>query len=345
MYDSVNSGKSHPRIVSGARTTGPLHLGNYYGALANWVSLQECYECFIFAADWHALTTEYENPESIKHHTGEMVLDWLGAGLDPNKSTLFIQSHVPEHAELHVLLSMLTPVSWLERVPTYKELQQKLKEKHLATYGFFGYPLLQSADILIYKPAFVPVGEDQVSHIELTREIARHFNYLYRDRFTVPAPFFPEPQALLTPTPKIPGLDGQKMSKSYHNTIGLREDPKSVEHKIKTMPTDPARVKRTDPGEPEKCPVWRFHQIFSSPEVQDSVQVGCRSAGIGCVECKKPVIEKILEIQRPIRERAASYAEKPKEIQEILQVGGTKARKIAKETVNEVRDIMGLTTV
>lgn len=339
MYDNLNSAKSH-RVVSGARTTGALHLGNYHGALKNWVNLQHKYDCFIFAADWHALTTEYENPAKIKDHTFEMVLDWLGAGLNPTECTLFVQSHVPEQAELHLLLSMLTPLSWLERVPTYKELQLKLKEKHLATYGFLGYPLLQSADILIYKPQWVPVGEDQVSHIELTREIARHFNYLYRNQFK--DPFFPEPQALLTNTAKIPGLDGQKMSKSYHNTIGLREDPKSVEQKIKTMPTDPARVKRTDPGEPEKCPVWRFHQLYSSEEVQDWVQKGCRSAGIGCIECKKPVIEAVLKEQAPIRERAAEYQQNPKLVQDILETGCKRARHIAGETLIQVRDIMGL---
>lgn len=280
-------------------------MGNYHGALKSWVDLQSKYDCFFFAADWHALTTEYEHPEKIAHYTTEMALDWLGVGLDPNLCTLFVQSHVHEHAELQVLLSMLTPLSWLERVPTYKELRLKLKEKHLATYGFLGYPVLQSADILIYKPAFIPVGEDQVSHIELTREIARHFNHLYAARLK--EPLFPEPQTLLRQTSKMPGLDGQKMSKSYHNTIGLREDPKSVEHKIKTMPTDPARVRRIDPGEPEKCPVWRFHQVYSSPEVQEWVQIGCRSAGIGCLDCKRPVIEAVLEEQAVIIKRAEPY--------------------------------------
>lgn len=328
------------RVVSGARTTGPLHLGNYHGALKNWVSLQTKYKCFFFAADWHALTTEYEHPEKIAVYTHEMILDWLGAGLDPNEATFFIQSHVPEHAELQVLLSMLTPLSWLERVPTYKELRSKLKEKHLATYGFLGYPLLQSADILIYKPRFVPVGEDQVSHIELTREIARHFNHLYQDRLKTP--LFPEPQALLTQSSKMPGLDGQKMSKSYHNTIGLREDPKSIELKIKTMPTDPARVRRTDPGEPEKCPVWRFHQVYSSKEVQDWVQVGCRTAGIGCLECKAPIIKAVLEETAVIRERAEPYQKDPALVQEILREGCKVARKKANETLVETRDIMGL---
>jgi len=339
MYDNSTNNKRH-RVVSGTRTTGALHLGNYHGALKNWVNLQTKYSCFFFAADWHALTTEYEHPEKIGQNTTEMVLDWLGAGLDPNLCTLFLQSHVPQHAELHVLLSMLTPLSWLERVPTYKELRNKLKEKHLATYGFLGYPVLQSADILIYKPEFVPVGEDQVFHIELTREFARHFNYLYGARLS--GPLFPEPQTLLTKTSKMPGLDGQKMSKSYHNTIGMREDPKSVEHKIKTMPTDPARVRRTDPGEPEKCPVWRFHQIYSSEEVQKWVQTGCRTAGIGCLECKSPVINAVLEEQAIVIKRAEPYQKNPKQVKDILSAGAKVARQLASETMAEVREIMGL---
>lgn len=339
MYDTVNLTKNH-RIVSGTRTTGPLHLGNYHGALKNWLKLQEVAQCFFFAADWHALTTEYEHPKAIANNTWEIVLDWLGVGLNPEKATLFIQSHVPEHAELYLLLSMITPLSWLERVPTYKELKQKLKEKHLATYGFLGYPTLQSADILIYKPDYVPVGEDQVPHVELTREIARHFNHLYDAEGT--PPFFPEPQVLLTKTSKMPGLDGQKMSKSYHNTIGLREDPKSVEHKIKTMPTDPARVRRSDPGEPEKCPVWRFHQTYSSPEVCDWVLKGCRTAGIGCLQCKQPVIEAVLSELAPIRERASEYSKDPTRVSDLLKEGTEVARETARKTLKEVRYKMGL---
>lgn len=328
------------RVVSGIRTTGALHLGNYHGALKNWVNLQSQYECYFFAADWHALTTEYEHTDRIAQYTSEMIVDWLGAGLDPKRCTFFVQSHVPEHAELQLLLGMLTPLSWLERVPSYKELRTKLKEKHLATYGFLGYPVLQSADILMYKPAFVPVGEDQVSHIELTREIARHFNHLYAARLQ--KPLFPEPKALLTETGKMPGLDGQKMSKSYHNTIGLREDPRSVETKIKTMPTDPARVRRTDPGEPEKCPVWRFHQVYSSKETQAWVLQGCRTAGIGCLECKKPVIDAVLKEQAIIIERAEPYVKNPAWVQDIVKEGCKVARQRAGETLAEVREAMGL---
>ncbi len=338
MNDINNSPKRH-RVVSGIRTTGLLHLGNYHGVLKNWVELQSKYECYFFAADWHALTTEYEHPEKIHYYTKEMMLDWLGAGLDPKQCVFFVQSHIPEHAELHLLFSFLTPLSWLERVPTYKELRGKLKEKHLATYGFLGYPVLQSADILMYKPAFVPVGEDQVSHVELTREIARHFNHLYQTRLKSP---FPEPEVLLTKTPKMPGLDGQKMSKSYQNTIALREDPQSVEHKIKVMPTDPARVRRTDPGEPEKCPVWNFHKIYSSKDVQEWVQTGCRSAGIGCLECKKPVITAILAEQEKIRERAALYEKDPDLINDIIRSGATVAQQKARETLAEVREVMGI---
>jgi len=343
----VNDNKlvlKRPRVVSGARTTGPLHLGNYHGALKNWVDLQHQYECYFFAADWHALTTEYEQPARIAEYTREMILDWLGAGIDPKSCTLYVQSHVPEHAELSLLLSMITPLSWLERVPTYKELRSKLKEKHLATYGFLGYPVLQSADILLYKPEFVPVGEDQVSHIELTREIARHFNHLYQNRLEGSG-VFPEPQALLTKTPKMPGLDGQKMSKSYHNTIGLREDPKVVEQKIKTMPTDPARVRRSDPGEPEKCPVWRFHQIYSSSETQEWVLKGCRSAGIGCLDCKRPVIESVIVEQAVMIKRVEPYQKDPALVQDIVREGCKIARAKAQETIEEVRSVMGLTTV
>lgn len=330
---------SNRRIVSGMRTTGKLHLGNYHGALKNWIQLQDLNDCFFFAADWHALTTDYEHPDKIKDNTFEIILDWLGAGLDPNKAKIFIQSHVPEHAELFLLLSMITPLGWLERVPTYKELKQKLKEKHLATHGFLGYPVLQAADILLYKADCVPVGEDQISHIELTREIARHFNFLYGGQAILP-----EPQCLLTKSSKMPGLDGQKMSKSYHNTIELREDPKSVEHKIKTMPTDPARVRRSDPGEPEKCPVWRFHQVYSSTEVQDWVQIGCRTAGIGCVECKKPVIEAVIAEQAPIRARAEEYRHNPRAIKLILEDSASAAKSVAEKTLQELRHCMGLSS-
>lgn len=339
MYDTLILNKNH-RVVSGTRTTGPLHLGNYHGALKGWLKLQSLARCFFFAADWHALTTEYEHPDPISSYTREIVLDWLGIGLDPKQATLFVQSHVPEHAELHLLLSMITPLSWLERVPTYKELKQKLKEKHLATYGFLGYPLLQSADILIYQPDFVPVGEDQVPHIELTREIARHFNHLYCGENE--PHFFNEPQALLTKTAKMPGLDGQKMSKSYHNTIALREEPKSVEHKIKTMPTDPARVRRTDPGEPEKCPVWRFHQVYSNTEICNWVQNGCRTASIGCLQCKQPVIDAVLAELAPIRERAKEYEENPQKVDKILAEGGEVARFEARKNLKEIRCKMGL---
>lgn len=339
MYDSAISDKNH-RVVSGTRVSGRLHLGNYHGALKNWVDLQSKYRCYFFIADWHGLTTEYEQPQALARYTQEILLDWLGVGLDPNQATLFIQSHVPEHAELHLLLSMITPLSWLERVPSYKELKQKLKEKHLATYGFLGYPQLQAADILLYKGEYVPVGEDQVSHIELTREIARHFNYLYCPET---APFFPEPQPLLTKTSKLPGLDGQKMSKSYHNTIELREDPKSIEQKIKTMPTDPARVRRSDPGEPEKCAVWRFHQVYSSEEIQSWVLKGCRTAGIGCLECKQPVLEAIQQELAPIRERAAEYEKDTVKIQTILRQGAKTARETAQETLKDLRSMMGLT--
>lgn len=337
MHDIEISPKNH-RIVSGMRTTGRLHLGNYHGALKNWIKLQSDNVCFFFAADWHALTTDYEHPGRIPENTWEMILDWLAAGLDPTQSTIFVQSHVPEHAELFVLLSMITPLGWLERVPTYKELKQKLKEKHLATHGFLGYPVLQSADILMYKADRVPVGEDQVSHIELTREIARHFNFLYPQD----PPLLPEPQALLTQSSKMPGLDGQKMSKSYNNIIELREDPVSVEQKLKTMPTDPARVRRSDPGEPEKCPVWRFHQVYSSPEIQEWVQVGCRTAGIGCLECKRPVIDAVLAEQAPIRAKAEEYRNSPDKVQTILKQGAEKARQVAKATLKEVKHCMGL---
>lgn len=328
-----------PRIVSGIRTTGPLHLGNYHGALKNWVELQSKYHCYFFAADWHALTTEYENPEQVKTFTREVLLDFLGAGLDPNHCTLFAQSHVPEHAELQVLFGMITPLSWLERVPTYKEQKTKLKEKHLATYGFLGYPLLQAADILIYKPQFIPVGEDQVSHVELTREIARHFNFLYNTTL------FPEPKTLLTKNAKMPGLDGQKMSKSYNNTIGLREDPDTTVKKLKTMPTDPARVRRSDPGDPEKCPVWQFHAVYSTEETKAWVQDGCKSAGIGCLDCKQQVIDAVVSEQQAICDRAKPYETDPHLIDDILRQGAIKAREMASQTLAEAKKAIGLMVV
>ncbi|MDX1251923.1 MAG: tryptophan--tRNA ligase [Gammaproteobacteria bacterium] len=395
----------HQRVLSGMRSSGKLHLGHYHGVLKNWVRLQHEYECYFMVADWHALTTEYENPAIIANSVWDMVIDWLAAGVDPGAAKLFIQSHVPEHAELHLLLSMITPLGWLERVPTYKDQQEKLKEKDLATYGFLGYPLLQSADVLIYKAGLVPVGEDQVPHIELTREIARRFNHFYgrepdfaekaeaaakkmgkknaklyqelRKRYQEQGDqealdtaralleaqqnitlgdrerlfgylegggriILPEPQALLTPMSKMPGLDGQKMSKSYGNTIMLRESPESVQQKMRTMPTDPARVRRTDPGDPEKCPVWQFHQVYSSDEVKGWVQEGCRSAGIGCLECKQPVIDAVLAEQAPIRERAEEFAANPGLVRSIVADGCEAARDVARETLVEVRQAMGL---
>lgn len=393
------------RVLSGMRPTGKLHLGHLHGVLHNWLELQHTHECFFFVADWHALTTEYDNTKIIPGSSTEMVIDWLSAGVSPSAATIFIQSHVPEHAELHLLLSMITPLGWLERVPTYKDQQDKLKEKDLATYGFLGYPLLQSADILAYKAGNVPVGEDQVAHVELTREVARRFNFLYgkepdfeekaklaiskmgkknaklyrehRKRYQEQGELealevaqallesqqnisigdkerlfgylegqgkiiLPEPQALLTKASKMPGLDGQKMSKSYNNTISLREDTKSVEKKIRTMPTDPARVRRTDPGNPEKCPVWQFHEIYSSEDTRTWVKNGCTSAGIGCIDCKQPVIDAVeLELQ-PIRERANEYLEDDTTVQGIINEGCEEARDVARDTLDDVREAIGL---
>ena len=387
------------------RPTGALHLGHYHGVLKNWIRLQHEFECLFFVADWHALTTHYETPEVIEQNVWDMVIDWLAAGVDPAQATLFIQSRVPEHAELHLLLSMVTPLGWLERVPTYKDQQEKLADKDLATYGFLGYPLLQSADILIYRANQVPVGEDQVPHVEFTREVARRFNHvfgreegfeqraeaaikklgakrarLYRQLRTKflekgdaealaaaralieEAQNLPlgdrerlfgfiegggkmvlvEPQALLTEASKMPGLDGQKMSKSYNNTISLREDADSITKKIRTMPTDPARVKRADPGDPAKCPVWQFHLVYSDDKRKEWVQQGCRSAGIGCLECKQPVIDAVIEELKPIRERAAQYLEDPTLVRSIVADGCEKARKQAQETLRDVRQVMGL---
>ena len=393
------------RVLSGMRPTGSLHLGHYHGVLKNWVRLQHEYECFFFVADWHALTTHYDSPEVIEANVWDMVIDWLAAGVDPAQATLFIQSQLPEHAELHLLLSMITPLGWLERVPTYKDQQEKLTDKDLSTYGFLGYPLLQSADILIYRANLVPVGEDQVPHIEFTREIARRFNHIFgrepgfeekaeaaikklgskrgklyvelRTRFQEQGDeealqaaralieeaqnlsigdrerlfgfiegggkmILSEPQALLTEASRMPGLDGQKMSKSYNNTITLREDADSVTRKIRTMPTDPARVRRTDPGDPAKCPVWQLHQVYSGDATREWVQRGCRSAGIGCLECKQPVVDAVLEEQKPMRERAQAYLEDPTLVRNIISDGCERARQLATDTMREVRESMGL---
>ena len=401
----MSSVESQQRVLSGMRPTGKLHLGHYHGVLKNWVKLQHEFECFFFVADWHALTTHYDEPQSIGQSVWDMVIDWLASGVNPGSATLFIQSRVPEHAELHLLLSMITPLGWLERVPTYKDQQDKLREKDLATYGFLGYPLLQSADILMYRAGQVPVGADQVSHIEITRELARRFNHLYgrepnfeelaegaiikmgkknarlyrslRRRFLEQGDdealdtarallkeqqnvslgdrerlygyiegggkvILPEPQALLTPESKMPGLDGQKMSKSYNNTIGLREDPDQVVTKIRTMQTDPQRVRRTDPGEPEKCPVWSLHNVYSDEKTQEWVLEGCRSAGIGCLDCKKPVIDAVLAEQKPIRERGRDYEENPELVKSIIEEGCEQARDAARDTLEEVRRVMGL---
>ena len=393
------------RVLSGMRPTGALHLGHYHGVLKNWLKLQHEYECFFFAADWHALTTHYDDVAILENSVWDMVIDWLAVGINPGSASLFIQSQVPEHAELHLLLSMITPLGWLERVPSYKDQQEKLKEKDLATYGFLGYPLLQSADILIYKAGMVPVGEDQVAHVEMTREVARRFNHLYgrepdfeekvdvaikkmgkknarlykdlRKKYTEQGDaealqtarallddqqnialgdkerlfgylegsgriILAEPEALLTQASKMPGLDGQKMSKSYQNTISLREEPKSVEDKIRTMPTDTARVRRTDVGDPEKCPVWQLHQVYSTEDTQQWVQNGCRTAGIGCIDCKGPIIDAVQAELAPIRERAKEYEEDHGLVRNILNEGAERARDVAKQTMVEVRQAMGL---
>ena len=393
------------RVVSGMRPTGQLHLGNYHGALANWVELQYEYECYFFVADWHALTTAYENTGDLRANTNEVIIDWLAAGLNPGACTFFVQSRVPEHAELHLILSMVTPLSWLERVPTYKDQIEQLKDKDLSTYGFLGYPLLQAADILMYRPEYVPVGEDQVAHVEITREIARRFNNVFglepdfearvasavkrlgagnsthyeelrrkyqehgdaealaRARKLIEAGesltvadrerllgylegggrvILPEPSVLLTKTPKVPGLDGRKMSKSYGNTIGLREEPASVERKLKGMMTDPARVRRSDPGDPDKCPVWDLHKVYSDDRTQAWVQQGCRTAGIGCLDCKKPVIESVLKQLSGFRERAREYEENPDLLRTIISDGCERAREAARATMEEVREAVRL---
>ena len=393
------------RVLSGMRPTGALHLGHYHGVLKNWVKLQSEFPCLFFVADWHALTTHYDEIAVIGQNTNEMVIDWLASGVDPSQATLFVQSRVPQHAELHLLLSMMAPLSWLERVPSYKDQQEILSEKDLTTYGFLGYPLLQAADILIYRAIHVPVGDDQVPHIEFSREVARRFNHLYgkepgyekkaeeavkklgskraklynelRAKYQETGDdaaleegramladaqnvsmgdrerlfgylegggriILVEPAALLTQASRMPGLDGQKMSKSYNNTIALREDPKLVEKKIRTMPTDPARVRRTDVGDPAKCPVWQLHLVYSDDQTRAWAEAGCKSAGIGCIECKQPVIEGVLREQTPMHERAQKYLDDPTLVKNILEDGCEKARKLADETMRDVRNAMGL---
>jgi tryptophanyl-tRNA synthetase len=393
------------RVLSGMRPTGRMHIGHYHGALKNWLRLQEEYDCLYFAADWHALTTHYETPERIEDSVWEMFIDWLAAGINPTRSTIFIQSRVVEHAELTLLLGMMAPVGWLERVPTYKEQQQKLADRDLTTFGFLGYPVMQAADILIYRANMVPVGEDQVSHLELVRELARRFNHIYgreadfeekaraaikklgskrakryaqlRTAFQEQGDqaaletaremldeaqnlalgdrerlfgylegsrrvILPEPHPLLTDTPKVPGTDGQKMSKSYDNAIYLREDPATITTKVRTMQTDPARVHRSDPGTPEKCPVWSLHQIYSDQPTRDWAHNGCTTAGIGCLDCKQPVIDAIIAEQRPLHERAQKYLDDPSLVRAIVADGCERARKLAEETMRDVRDAMGL---
>ena len=393
------------RVLSGMRPTGRLHLGHYHGVLRNWVKLQQEFDCFFFVADWHALTTHYEESHIIADSVWEMVIDWLAVGVNPGSAQLFVQSHVPEHAELHLLLSMVTPLGWLERVPSYKDQQEKLRERDLATYGFLGYPLLQSADILIYRADKVPVGDDQVAHVELTREVARRFNHIYGresgfeaaaeaaikkmgkknarlyrdllkryqeqgDHEAVPVAqallaeqqnlaitdrerllgflegggrmILTEPEALLTPASKMPGLDGQKMSKSYGNTITLREAPDDVREKLRTMPTDPARVRRTDPGNPDLCPVWQLHQVYSSDEVKQWVREGCTTAGIGCLDCKQHIIDSVLAELQPIQERAREFEQDLGRVRAIIHEGSEAARDVARETLDEVRQVMGL---
>jgi tryptophanyl-tRNA synthetase len=330
------------RVLSGMRSTGKLHLGNYVGALDNWVRMQDHYECFFCIADWHALTTDYADTSMVKQNSLEVLLDWLAAGLDPERSTLFIQSHVPQHAELHLLLSMITPLGWLERVPTYKEQRENITEKDLGTYGFLGYPVLQAADILVYKGDLVPVGEDQVPHVELTREIARRFRLFYSRQ---DKPVFPEPQPLLTPAAKLPGTDGRKMSKSYGNTILLTDPEPLVRQKLKTMVTDPARVRRSDPGNPDVCPVGDLHKIFSDREINVRVDAGCRSAGIGCIECKSWAADSLVEVLRPMQERRKQYQENPRLAWDVLETGSERARKVAAGTMDEVRKAMKMSVL
>jgi tryptophanyl-tRNA synthetase len=352
----TTSTKMRKRVLSGMRSTGKLHLGNYVGALANWVRMQDEYECFFCVVDWHALTTDYADTSQVKQNSVEVLLDWLAAGLDPEKSVIFIQSHVPEHAELHLLLSMITPLGWLERVPTYKEQRENIKDKDLGTYGFLGYPVLQAADILMYKADVVPVGEDQVAHIELTREIARRFNGFYPatggsiykkvpppgGAFTWTSAVFPEPQSLLTRAPKLPGTDGRKMSKSYGNAILLTDPEPVLRQKLKTMVTDPARVRRSDPGNPDVCPVGDLHKIFSDAATMEKVNTGCRSAGIGCIECKSWAADALVQLLSPMQERRKKFEENPRLAWDILEAGTERARKAAAATMKDVRSAMGM---
>lgn len=322
-------------IVSGARPTGRLHLGHLHGALKNWVRLQQDYRCFFFVADWHALTTDYSSPQGIQQSTLEMVMDWLSIGLDPKRCVLFRQSRIKEHAELHLLLSMITPVPWLERNPTYKEQMRELEGRDLSTYGFLGYPVLQAADIMMYKAQKVPVGVDQAPHVELTREIVRRFNQVYR-------PIFPEPEVLLTETEKLPGLDGRKMSKSYHNAVFLSDSPKEIDQKLSRMMTDPARVRRQDPGEPAKCPAFQLHRIYCAPEEIEYVSKGCRTASIGCLDCKRVMIKHVIEDLSPFREKRAAYEQRPADVEDVLVTGNRIAQEKAAETMDEVRSAVGL---
>ncbi len=323
------------RVLSGMQASGKLHLGNLVGALSNWVKLQDLYDCFYFVADWHALTTGYEDPSSIKESTKDILINFLASGLDPEKCTIFLQSRVLEHAELHLLLSMITPIGWLERVPTYKEKQEELRDRDLSTYGFLGYPLLQTADIIIYRAKYVPVGIDQVPHLEISREIARRFNHLYKE-------IFPEPEALLTEFPKLVGVDGRKMSKSYDNAIFLSDSPEDVERKIMTMVTDPARVRRTDPGNPERSPVYQLHKIFSSIGEVEEVGVGCATAGIGCIDCKKILLKNIFRVLEPIWKKRNELINNPDILCDIVISGSEKAKKTVRETMQLVREAMGL---
>jgi tryptophanyl-tRNA synthetase len=326
---------SKQRVLSGIQPSGKLHIGNLVGALQNWVKLQEQYECYYFIADWHALTSQYADTSQLKENIKDVLVNCLAAGLNPNKVTIFQQSRVLEHAELHVLLSMITPLGWLERVPSFKEKQEAVTDKDLNTYGFLGYPLLMSADILIYRANYVPVGVDQVPHLEITREIARRFNNFYGE-------VLPEPEALLTEFPKVPGIDGRKMSKTYNNCIYLSDQPKDVEQKIKTMPTDPQRIKRTDKGDPELSPVYHLHKIFSTNDEQNNVAEGCRTAGIGCIDCKKVLIKNIFKVLEPIWERRKIFMAKPDDLEDIIAAGSKKAEKTASETMALVRKAMNL---
>ncbi len=319
------------RVLSGMQPSGKLHIGNLVGALQNWVKLQNEYDCFYFVADWHALTSQYSDPSAIKKNVNDVLINMLASGLDPEKSTIFLQSRLPEHAELHLILSMITPLGWLERVPSYKEKQFEIKDKDLNTYGFLGYPLLQSADILMYKAHYVPVGIDQMPHLELTREIGRRFNKFYED-------VFPEPDGLLTKFPKVPGVDGRKMSKSYGNCVYLSDSPEDVEKKIKTMITDPQRVRLTDAGDPEKSPVFELHKIFSTKEEQNEVAEGCRTAGIGCIDCKKVLIKNLFTVLEPIWEKRKELLDKPEYVKEIVAAGTEKAKKASDETMTDVRN-------